>query len=102
MNGDGHCPDCAGTDIYMRGYCQPCYRRRQVRGEFEFHEFVDIAWHEEAPCAYVDPDLWFPEKGESPKEAKKICRRCRVRAECLDYAPHVGAALRRLGRAVRT
>lgn len=30
--------------------------------------------------------MFFPEKGESARAAKQVCRRCRVRAECLDYA----------------
>lgn len=80
------CLDCGCVDVHVRGYCQPCYRRRQVRGEFEFEPFVDVSWHQDAPCAYVDPELWFPDKGESTKAAKAICRRCPVRAECLDYA----------------
>jgi len=44
------------------------------------------AWQDEALCAQADPELWFPEKGGSVREAKKVCRRCPVRAECLEYA----------------
>ena len=43
-------------------------------------------WMADGLCAEVDPDLWFPEKGGSTQEAKAVCRRCAVRAECLDYA----------------
>ena len=43
-------------------------------------------WQDAALCAQVDPDLFFPEKGGSTLEAKRICRACDVRAECLDYA----------------
>lgn len=32
------------------------------------------------------PDLWFPARGESTREAKAICRSCPVRDACLDYA----------------
>lgn len=43
-------------------------------------------WTEHAVCAQVDPELWFPEKGGSTREAKKICAGCPVRTQCLDYA----------------
>lgn len=44
------------------------------------------AWHADALCAQVDGDLFFPDKGESTREAKAICRQCPVRAECLLWA----------------
>ena len=43
-------------------------------------------WQEQANCLGVDPDLFFPERGASTKEAKAVCRGCEVRAECLEYA----------------
>ncbi|MEO6794913.1 MAG: WhiB family transcriptional regulator [Mycobacterium sp.] len=43
-------------------------------------------WQERALCAQTDPEAFFPEKGGSTREAKKICQRCSVRSECLDYA----------------
>lgn len=44
------------------------------------------AWTEEGLCSQTDPELFFPEAGQSPVEAKRICRRCPVRTECLDAA----------------
>jgi WhiB family transcriptional regulator, redox-sensing transcriptional regulator len=44
------------------------------------------SWHEAALCAETDPEAFFPEKGGSTREAKKICTGCEVRAECLEYA----------------
>ena len=44
------------------------------------------AWSEKALCAETDPEAFFPEKGGSTREAKKICTGCEVRAECLEYA----------------
>jgi WhiB family transcriptional regulator, redox-sensing transcriptional regulator len=43
-------------------------------------------WTEAALCAQVGDDFWFPEKGGSTREAKKVCRACEVKSDCLDYA----------------
>ena len=45
-------------------------------------------WAERALCAQADPDAWFPDKRqrESTQLAKRICARCPVRAQCLEYA----------------
>ncbi|MFC7617592.1 WhiB family transcriptional regulator [Actinokineospora soli] len=52
--------------------------------------FLDEAeeqeWQERALCAQTDPEAFFPEKGGSTREAKRICLGCEVRAECLEYA----------------
>ena len=44
------------------------------------------SWQEQAQCAETDPEAFFPEKGGSTREAKRVCMSCEVRAECLDYA----------------
>jgi WhiB family redox-sensing transcriptional regulator len=46
----------------------------------------DQGWQESALCAETDPEAFFPEKGGSTREAKKICTGCEVRTECLEYA----------------
>ena len=46
----------------------------------------EASWHERALCAQTDPEAFFPEKGGSTREAKKICVGCEVRGECLEYA----------------
>ena len=43
-------------------------------------------WEKRALCSQTDPEAFFPEKGGSTREAKTICFRCEVRADCLDYA----------------
>src|SRR6059058_4371312 len=43
-------------------------------------------WQERALCSQTDPEAFFPEKGGSTREAKRICSRCEVRADCLEYA----------------
>jgi WhiB family redox-sensing transcriptional regulator len=43
-------------------------------------------WQERALCAQTDPEAFFPEKGGSTREAKRICQGCEVKDMCLDYA----------------
>jgi WhiB family redox-sensing transcriptional regulator len=47
---------------------------------------TDDEWQERALCAQTDPEAFFPEKGGSTREAKRICLGCEVRDACLDYA----------------
>ena len=49
-------------------------------------EPADLDWQDQALCAQTDPEVFFPEKGGSAREAKAVCRSCEVRAECLGYA----------------
>jgi WhiB family transcriptional regulator, redox-sensing transcriptional regulator len=46
----------------------------------------DRGWQARANCMGVDPDLFFPERGASTREAKEVCRGCVVREDCLEYA----------------
>ncbi|HEX2701037.1 MAG TPA: WhiB family transcriptional regulator [Acidimicrobiales bacterium] len=46
----------------------------------------DLSWQDQANCMGVDPDLFFPERGASTREAKEVCRGCVVRIDCLEYA----------------
>jgi WhiB family transcriptional regulator, redox-sensing transcriptional regulator len=50
------------------------------------------AWQDQALCAETDPEAFYPELGESAEPAKRICRSCEVRAECLEYALENGEA----------
>ena len=53
-------------------------------------DFVNIVappeWMADGLCAEVDPELFYPEGGESNRDAKRICGGCEVRPECLAYA----------------
>jgi len=49
-------------------------------------DVFDRSWQDQANCLGVDPDLFFPERGASTREAKEVCRGCVVRLECLEYA----------------
>jgi len=57
---------------------------------FEMLEVIDDAeeqeWQDRALCAETDPEAFFPEKGGSTREAKRICSGCEVRSQCLEYA----------------
>ena len=46
----------------------------------------ELSWQERALCAQTDPEAFFPEKGGSTREAKRVCSGCEVRSECLEYA----------------
>lgn len=47
---------------------------------------IDTTWQEFSNCLGVDPDLFFPERGASTREAKEVCRGCVVQNDCLEYA----------------
>lgn len=46
----------------------------------------ETRWQHRALCLEVSPELFFPNYGERVSDAKQICVRCEVRADCLDYA----------------
>jgi len=71
----------------------PDYDREDAAGHSDltedfdaFYDKVVQEWQEQALCAQTDPEAFFPEKGGSTREAKRICRACGVRDECLEYA----------------
>lgn len=43
-------------------------------------------WMRDGACVGCDPDLFYPERGASTKQAKAVCRGCPVRERCLQYA----------------
>jgi WhiB family redox-sensing transcriptional regulator len=63
-------------------------RRYTVDGTLEAADLLGDApeWQERALCSQTDPEAFFPEKGGSTREAKRICSRCEVKGECLEYA----------------
>lgn len=58
--------------------------------------FTDRGWLDRAACLSEDPELFFPvgEKSDQANsqtaEAKAVCKRCQVQAECLDAAGEYG------------
>ncbi|SFB64183.1 WhiB family transcriptional regulator, redox-sensing transcriptional regulator [Amycolatopsis marina] len=51
-----------------------------------FDEPEEQEWQDRALCAQTDPEAFFPEKGGSTREAKRICQGCEVKDDCLEYA----------------
>ncbi|MFW0119800.1 WhiB family transcriptional regulator [Rothia sp. P5764] len=46
----------------------------------------ELSWQADALCAQTDPEAFFPEKGGSTRDAKRVCSECPVREACLEYA----------------
>lgn len=43
-------------------------------------------WRGLGACARIDPNLWFAMGAREHRQAKRICRECPVRRQCLEYA----------------
>lgn len=43
-------------------------------------------WSQQAECAQTDSEIFFPSHDDPGTEAKQICQRCHVKAECLRFA----------------
>jgi WhiB family redox-sensing transcriptional regulator len=44
------------------------------------------SWQQQANCAGIEPDLFFPALGGDPAHAKAVCVGCVVRQQCLTDA----------------
>ena len=51
---------------------------------------MNRTWTLRAACLDADTGQFYPDRGESTQAAKRICQRCKVKAECLDYALATG------------
>ena len=47
-------------------------------------------WQHQGACLGTHPGLFFPERWQSTKPAKKICKNCEVKEECLQFALDIG------------
>lgn len=51
------------------------------------HAAVDVErWQDWAACKGMNPDVFYPPDGVGEAFAKKFCRSCPVREQCLEYA----------------
>lgn len=48
--------------------------------------FLPGPWRKDAACGGMPSEVFFPERGQTTEAAKKVCRRCPVRLECLEFA----------------
>ncbi|ALF00384.1 WhiB family transcription factor [Mycobacterium phage Archie] len=47
----------------------------------------ESSWRELAACQFIDPELFFPNKGGSADAPKRVCNTmCDVREQCLEAA----------------
>ena len=46
----------------------------------------DYSWKSAGSCVGSDPNMFFPERGESTEEAKAVCEGCEIRVQCLEFA----------------
>ena len=61
--------------------------RLGVAGAYsDAEETNSLSWQADAVCAQTDPEAFFPEKGGSTRDAKRICSGCDVKQQCLEYA----------------
>ena len=56
-----------------------------------FMTHADPDWRSQSACLTADPELFFPLSSVGPSldqlaAAKKVCGRCPVRQQCLDFA----------------
>ena len=59
---------------------EPLKGLKELWGLFKADD--DLSWHHKALCSQTDPEAFFPEKGGSTRDAKRVCARCEV---CLLY-----------------
>jgi WhiB family transcriptional regulator, redox-sensing transcriptional regulator len=48
--------------------------------------FASAAFMAFGACRGTDPDIFFPDRGQSLEPAKRMCADCVVRDECLEHA----------------
>lgn len=57
-----------------------------MSGLFQSLDLETGNWSAHGLCAQTDPEAFYPEKGGSTADAKRVCLACDVRTECLEYA----------------
>lgn len=84
-------PDTLRQRLNMAGFNartgKPTTRPAKV-AKITTHVLVvaDELWRDDALCAQTDPEIFYPDRGGSTREAKSVCANCTVSAECLDSA----------------
>ncbi len=78
----------ANTEIKSRpdGIARSVKITKGITAALRLNPESSQSWQDQANCLGVDPDLFFPKRGASTKEAKEVCGQCDVRLVCLEYA----------------
>ena len=74
--------ECGNELLFAKSgtaYCTDC-RVTVVLGKH------GLRWWERGRCRGVDPDLFFPRRGDDTTQAVAVCKACPVQVECLEYA----------------
>lgn len=76
--------------LYRSGSVAPNFGAVRV-GRTNLDLFSSIAasrqpWMDEALCAQVGWQMFFPSKGQPAAPAKRVCQMCPVQVECLQFA----------------
>lgn len=53
---------------------------------FPWHIFKPQPWMRHAACRGLDTNIFFPDRGDDYRPAKRICNECPVREQCLEYS----------------
>jgi WhiB family redox-sensing transcriptional regulator len=83
-DGDLHDPPMELRTLHADTTAQPVWIGLPF--EQDFDDEGELGWQTDALCAQTDPEAFFPEKGGSTRDAKKVCAACNVRSQCLEYA----------------
>jgi WhiB family redox-sensing transcriptional regulator len=75
-------------DITMRGTIRRDVNEPVISALRAFEEVVRSLpdWTDDALCAQVGGDLFYPEKGGDVRGPRKVCDACPVEAACLEWA----------------
>lgn len=72
----------------LQVYCKPCTHAYQINHQRMTRPTPpprpDDTWRAAAACRGMDPDVFFPDRGELAQGAKDVCAVCTVRIECLN------------------
>jgi WhiB family redox-sensing transcriptional regulator len=66
----------------------PEFARTAPIGRVEIFDvtITEQEWKVLGLCSQTDPEVFFPERGGSPRAAKQVCGQCDVRTKCLQTA----------------
>jgi WhiB family redox-sensing transcriptional regulator len=81
---DLHDPPMELQTLHSETTAQPVWIGLPFQQDFD--DEGELGWQTDALCAQTDPEAFFPEKGGSTRDAKKVCGACNVRSQCLEYA----------------